>query len=250
VTQNLEMVGASRTVEPDRRARRPAASRHRRQRWWRRPWIIPLAVVVAAFLYITLPPYLTLDPAQSRVPLHEAFPPHYVLLVAHIGFGTVAMVTVCLQVWPWLRRRFPAVHRMSGRAYVFAGVLPSTLLILVTLPYSVLKVGALGGAVSGVLWLVTAIAGFRAARQRRFAAHRRWMIYSFALALNTLTGRVIYALLLIPGGFGLDQLLLAEIAGFWLGTVANLAAAHLWLQWRARKRPRRAKRPVAAAITS
>ena len=30
----------------------------------------------------------------------------------------------CLQVWPWLRTRYPDVHRRTGRVYVFAGVLP------------------------------------------------------------------------------------------------------------------------------
>jgi len=31
--------------------------------------------------------------------------------VAHILFGSVALVTACLQIWPWLRRTHPTVHR-------------------------------------------------------------------------------------------------------------------------------------------
>lgn len=54
---------------------------------------------------------------------------HYLLLVAHILFGSVALVAACLQIWPWLRRTRPAVHRWSGRAYLFGGVFPGGLAV-------------------------------------------------------------------------------------------------------------------------
>lgn len=88
--------------------------------FFERPWIASLGVLTVVFLAFTLPPYLGLDPSQSRVPIH--FPMHYPMLVAHIFFGSVALSTACLQVWKWLRQHYPAVHRWSGRLYVFAGV--------------------------------------------------------------------------------------------------------------------------------
>ena len=40
-----------------------------------------------------------------------------------------------------------------------------------------------------LLWVATTLAGYRAARQRRFADHREWMIRSFALAFSIVANR-------------------------------------------------------------
>ena len=54
----------------------------------RAKWLTPaLAVIVAAFLLYSLPPYFT---GGTRVP--ATFALHYPLLVAHVMFGSVAMV--------------------------------------------------------------------------------------------------------------------------------------------------------------
>ena len=81
--------------------------------------------MVIAFVAFSLPPYLTFDPSRSRVPVGDAVRGYYPLLVAHVIFGSIALLTACLQIWPWLRTRFPDVHRRTGRVYVFAGVLPA-----------------------------------------------------------------------------------------------------------------------------
>ena len=97
-----------------------------------RPWsVAPLLVLVIAFVAFSLPPYLTLDPAQSRIPIAGTPSGYYPMLVAHVIFGSVAILTCCLQVWPWLRARYPDVHRRIGLAYVFAGVLPAGVLGLI-----------------------------------------------------------------------------------------------------------------------
>src|SRR5258708_28335993 len=84
-------------------------------------WLAPaLAVVVAAFLVISLPPYFTGDPARSRVP--ATFFLHYPLLVGHVMFASVAIVTAVAQSWPGLRRRHLALHRRVGRGYVFTSI--------------------------------------------------------------------------------------------------------------------------------
>jgi hypothetical protein len=72
---------------------------------------------VGAFLAFSLPPYLAFDPARSRVPQPDGFPARYWFLVAHVIFGSVAMVGAVLQVWPWLRRTHPVLHRRIGRVY-------------------------------------------------------------------------------------------------------------------------------------
>src|SRR4029077_19422883 len=76
-----------------------------------------LAVVVVAFLAYSLPPYVT---GGTRVP--ATFGLHYPLLVAHVMFASVAMVTAVAQIWPGLRARRPAWHRRIGRLYVYTAI--------------------------------------------------------------------------------------------------------------------------------
>lgn len=99
----------------------------------RRPWVLPLALLTVIFIWYAVPPYLTLEPAQARI---QPMPPHasyYPLLVTHIFLGSVALLAACLQVWPWLRQSYPAIHRWSGRLYV-AVVLPASVCVMIIAP--------------------------------------------------------------------------------------------------------------------
>ncbi|EOD65884.1 DUF2306 domain-containing protein [Amycolatopsis vancoresmycina] len=160
--------------------------------WLDRPWIVPLLLVVVAFLAFSVPPYLTLDPAQSRLrpPDHNAV--YYPALVAHVLFGTVAMTTACFQIWPAFRARYRRGHRITGRIYVFAGALPAGLLGLYigwhTAAGPSVRVANLVGS---ALWLTVTLTGLRLARQRRYGEHRRWMARSFALSMSIVLSRVV-----------------------------------------------------------
>ncbi|WP_203983626.1 DUF2306 domain-containing protein [Sphaerisporangium rufum] len=193
-----------------------------------------------AFVAFSLPPYLTGDPARSRVPAPEGFAAHYPLLVAHVVFATIAMMCAVPQVWPWLRRRRPALHRLTGRAYVFAGVLPAGLAGLVIgarTPFG--PVLAVSNVMLALLWLGCTVTGYRMARQGRYAEHRRWMLRSFALTFSIISNRVwgvIAGIVLVPQLdtlFGGDQRMLtftiAALAG-WLGWTVPLLAVQWWLE--------------------
>ncbi|WP_330230491.1 DUF2306 domain-containing protein [Nocardia sp. NBC_00508] len=210
-----------------------------RPRWWRRPWILPLAVVAVLFVAFSLPRYLTFDPALSRVQ-QPTVALHYPVLVAHVIFGSIAMLTCCLQVWPRLRRKYPAAHRMVGRAYVFVGVVPAGVAALVlgaTTPFG--PVAMASNLMLAVLWLGCTVIGFRAARQHRYADHRRWMIRSFALTLSIITNRVWAVLVFIAlepqldTTFGGNEALLRQAVGgtvAWLSWTVPLLAVQWWLE--------------------
>lgn len=225
-----------------------AATAHRA-----RTLALPLGVLTVLFLAFALPPYLGLDPAQARLPLPRDMPWFYPALVAHIGFGSIALLAGSLQVWPWLRRTHPAVHRWTGRAYLALGVLPGGVAVLAVAPFAVS-----GGATSHVantllalLWLGTAVAGYRAARARRFGEHREWMIRSLALTFSIVANRAwstLCIILFVPGvmsGGPIDEAALNQAVGVsaWLSWVVNLLVAEYWLNRTRNLRPARPALP-------
>jgi hypothetical protein len=236
VTQNLETAAAP---PPPADQTRQAQDAYRPGRvqdqaapsWWRRPWILPLVAAAGYFLYQTLPNFLTLNPDKSGVNLNKhARELHYVLLLGHVGFGTVALSTVCLQVWPWLRRRHPAIHRWSGRLYVFAGVVPAAVLALIINPLNTFPHGDLGATLQGAGPLVTALIGYQAGRRGKWRKHRRWMLYSFAFTTSIIWGLAI-ELGLQYHIINLDPSYIIEFArwGSWL---LNVALVKWWLDHR------------------
>ena len=208
-----------------------------------RPWsVAPLLVLVVAFVAFSLPPYLTLDPAQSRVPIAGTASGYYPMLVAHVIFGSVAILTCCLQVWPWLRARYPDVHRRIGLAYVFAGVLPAGVLGLILgaqTPFG--PVLRASNVLLALVWLFVTMAGYRAGRQYRTAEHRRWMTRSTVLTVSVISNRawaVVWVITLSPQlatTFGGNEALMVQaIAGLsgWLGWVLPLVVTEWWLDAR------------------
>jgi hypothetical protein len=208
---------------------------------------LPLGLLAVVFLAFVLPPYLGLDPAQARLPVPRDAPWFYPALVAHIGFGSIALLAAVLQVWPWLRRTHPAVHRWSGRAYVFLGVLPGGLVVLAVTPFTVSGGPAshVGNTLLALLWLGTTVAGYRAARGRRFAEHREWMVRSVALAFSIVASRLWSAICVIAfapsvlSGGPVDPVELSRAVdtAVWLSWVVNLLVAEYWLHRTRTRRP-------------
>ncbi|PPK70903.1 DUF2306 domain-containing protein [Actinokineospora auranticolor] len=219
----------------------------------RAPWVVPVAAAIIAFLVYALPPYLGLRPDMSRVPATTSW--HYPALVAHIGFGLIAMITGFLQCWPWFRNRHLALHRKLGRVYVFGGVLPAAtagLLVGITSPFG--PVARFSHVVLVTLWFTSTVIGYRKARQRDFRAHREWMIRSFALTFSTITNRIWSPLLVLlfepqlDTTFGGSELAMFQAIGglsSWLGWTVPLLVVEWVLLRKKRRAPRGA--PVESA---
>ncbi|GAA2126909.1 DUF2306 domain-containing protein [Glycomyces algeriensis] len=228
-----------------------------RPKWYRRPWILPLFLIVGLFVAARLPSYLTFDTGDSLVELQGAFPEtHYLMLSGHILFGSIAIITCSMQVWPWLRQHHPRVHRISGRLYVFAGVVPAGLFALVVSIVSVIgPAGKIGNVILSILWFGVTFAGLIAARRRRFQEHRRWMIRSFALCTSIVVNRiwlVLFLVCLMPfldGYYSGDMDALIEdaaVASIWTSWIVNLMIAQWWLD----RKPKRPRKPGAGPTAS
>lgn len=216
----------------------PVAAPDRPRSFWRRPWVVPLILAVVVVLLFIWPHYIGLDPASATTQLPPEHPLKYPILVLHILFGSVALVTTVIQLWPKLRARRPRLHRISGRVYVFGGVLPSALMTVVLLSW-LGGPGWIGRITLGVLWVLTTGAGWIAARRRRWEDHRKYMILSFALTMDAFSTRLLKVLIL---GFipleRLDLTITLETIS-WVGWMANLVIAQWWIIRTDRSRRRR-----------
>ncbi len=208
----------------------------------RRAWPIALlAGATVGMIWFLLSAYVPPVMHTSRIPPRSEL--HYVLLVAHIFTAAVAALAGTVQFWPWLRRRYPVAHRWTGRAYFFLGVFPSAVLavpVTVLAPFGAANQAAL--ATLDLLWILTATAGYRAVRQRRYADHRRWMIRNFALIWGSLASRFFTPVMLLAIApqessmvyRGDQTAIIHDMASgsAWLGLVASLLIAEYYLQRR------------------
>lgn len=245
-----EPVAPERTRNTSPAARRPATV------WWKRPWIVPLALLVAAFLVFYIwPHYISFNPADATIKLVKTIPFHYGLLLVHITGCTVAVATLVAQMWPWLRRKHPIWHRWIGRVYVWAGTVPGTVAAITLMVIRTHRDGGIdtdpgttGLYINASLWLLTALIGYRMARQHRWADHRKWMTYSFALGLANIYARPIAGIVVALHG---DINLFFTLIG-WLPFIVNLVLAQAWLDYKAGrpwinpKASRRARQSLAA----
>ena len=115
---------------------------------------------------------------------------HYPLLVGHVMFASVAMVAAVAQIWPGLRVRRPRLHRRVGRVYVAAAIPAAACAMVIGAATPFGPVLAVSNVLLASLWLWFTINGYLAARQRRFADHRRHMVRSATLALSIITNRI------------------------------------------------------------
>lgn len=122
--------------------------------------------------------------------------PANLMIGLHFLAGTVVLVLGPMQFMPGMRRRWPALHRWTGRIYLGAAALTG----VGGLVYLALR-GAVGGPVMtlgfgiyGVLMLLATAQTYRHARARRLDAHRAWAIRLFTLGLGSWLYRMEYGL--------------------------------------------------------
>ncbi|MEV4897964.1 DUF2306 domain-containing protein [Nonomuraea sp. NPDC055795] len=195
-----------------------------------------MLAVAAVSGAVLVSPYLGLDVNGSRLTVANG--PHSYLLVAHIFTALIALVLGPLQFISAIRAR-GRVHRMIGRCYLLAGVLPSALTAIPVALLSGRLITQVGLVVPAVLWLVTGALAVRAARDRDFARHRNWMTRNYALTFLAVTSRVLVPLILLAqvpfSGRAADPQSTIPI-GQALGWIVNLVVAEILIK---RSRSRR-----------
>ncbi|MGK5510241.1 DUF2306 domain-containing protein [Brevibacillus formosus] len=190
--------------------------------WW--GLFLVSLVVIVPFMF----PYLTLDPANSRVTIIPGTV-QYPLLVAHIVSAFIALLTGFFQFVDRIRLKKPRIHRFLGRVYVYS-VFISGLFSLGTIFYAEDFMKATSFLILSLAWLFTCWKGYRTAINRQYEEHRKWMIRSFGMTLVAISARLLVPVLLllyfILHGFSLPhgmETVIREVlnVNIWAGLILN-----------------------------
>lgn len=151
-------------------------------------------------------------------------------LWGHLLGAPLALALAPLQLWTGLRRRWPGLHRWSGRLYgvaVLVGGLSAIGLAPTTQGSDFVRAGFV---VLGVIWIISTGLGIWHARRGDLARHRWWMQRSLALTFAAITLRIIMAPLM-ASGWTVAETYEITAWGSWL---LNLALLELWQRRRVR----------------
>ncbi len=110
--------------------------------------------------------------------------------IAHFAGSALALALGGMQLNAWLRSRAPGLHRWLGRGYVAGVAIGGVSGFLLALKSSGGPVAQAGFALMAVCWLGCTLVAYRRIRGGDVAAHRRWMIRSFALTFAAVTLRL------------------------------------------------------------
>ncbi|GAA1686537.1 hypothetical protein GCM10009830_37520 [Glycomyces endophyticus] len=152
--------------------------------------VLVVAILSVAIVLYAVPAYLVPD-ADSRVGIREDVPFHLPFLVVHAATAGIALLVGPFQFFGSIRSGHPKVHRVLGRVYLLAGVLPGSLSgIVVALLTTAGPIALATFVFLDVFWCYSALRAYRAVRARDFASHRRWMLRNFAGTFAAVTLRV------------------------------------------------------------
>lgn len=168
-------------------------------------------------------------------------------IFAHMIGGAVITALAPLQLAGPVRRRWPWVHRWSGRCLAACAVATGA----AGLVYIGLR-GTVGGApmsvafaVYGACLIVAAVMAARLARARDYVRHRRWALRLAILALASWIYRMHYGIVfVVADGAGVQDDFRGafDLFNIWAFYVPYLIALELWFL-----RERRQPAPVSAS---
>lgn len=203
----------------------PTFSRHVPFSWpkcvgWTLLLLVCLAVAVFSARYLINPPQ------TIKQALGNAFGLPW--LVVHVAGSVVALSLGAFQFVPAWRSGKVRAHRWIGRSYVLSCLVGGVSGVILAMGSFAGPIATAGFGLLGVGWIAVNLLGWRAAVQRRFDSHRRWMIRSWALTLAAVTLRI-YLPLLIMSDLPFE---VGYRAISFLCWVPNLLLAEWWLRRR------------------
>lgn len=153
-------------------------------------WFLVAAVGQAAFIGFILAFYGSRTIAGNYAawndkPLIDGYVagdhPGNAVFAAHVLLAALVTLGGLMQLVPAIRRRFPAVHRWTGRSFLVIACFMalSGVWLAVARGTYLSVISAVAILINGVLILAFAVLAWRYARKRRFDLHRAWALRTF-----------------------------------------------------------------------
>ena len=178
----------------------------------------------------------------TQLPLYSQ---HSLVSFLHIipAFGISILAPI--QLSGKIRSRMPALHRWSGRLFLFLAsiMIISGIIISFTFPFA-----RSGEAI--VSLVIASCFGFSLTyallciRKRDISKHRRWMIRALAAGFAPITMRIFFSGILITTDTSAREIFNMTL---WIGLGINLLLAELWLNYK--RTPAVTENPGSEAIS-
>ena len=150
----------------------------------------------------------------------------------HITAGALCIGTSLIQFSRYILKKSKAIHRFSGKIYVFVVLFlgaPTGLYMSFFAKGSFWE-RALFMFMAG-WWFITTLNGLTTIHKRNIVAHKVWMIRSYAMAMTAVTFRVYHILFYVMGWGHLENY---EIS-LWISVIGNMLFAE-WIIYRQSKK--------------
>jgi len=117
------------------------------------------------------------------------------LLIVHIVFGMIAILMGPFQFFPFVRKKYPYIHRFTGRVYLLSVLIAAIVATFLAINHNIILqrrvvfgTGLLGLAVA---WFLTSGMAFWAIKTRNFVQHREWMVRSYVVTCGFTVYRIL-----------------------------------------------------------
>lgn len=193
-------------------------------------WLVLFSLFFVLMLNITLK-YVSFESDVAFLQIKQtevkSISLYIYIFYVHVITSIVTLLAGFTQFNSLITRRFPKIHVILGRIYVYT--------VLVVAAPSGIYIGwyANGGITSkiafislGILWWLFTLIGVLKIKRKNLILHSKWMHRSFALACSAITLRlwkVILVYLLQPSPMELYQIIA------WLGWIPNLLLIEYYL---------------------
>ena len=146
----------------------------------------------------------------------------------HIAAGAVCIGTALIQFSRYILKKSKAIHRYSGKIYVFVVLFlgaPTGLYMSFFAKGSIWERSLF--MFMAAFWFITTLYGFTTILKKNILAHKIWMMRSYAMAMTAVTFRVYHIIFYL---LDWDHLENYELS-LWISVIGNMLFAE-WIIYR------------------
>jgi hypothetical protein len=146
----------------------------------------------------------------------------------HIFAGAVCLFTALIQFSRYILKKSKAIHRWSGKVYVFVVLFlgaPTGLYMSFFAKGSVWERSLF--LFMAISWFTTTLYGFTTIRKKNVLAHKIWMIRSYSMAMTAVTFRIYHIVFYFLDWNHLENYELS----LWISVIGNMLFAE-WVIYR------------------